>query len=222
MIKDQEVLNTYQVRDMFLYVADRIIESEPILTKIDSQIGDGDHGIGMRLGFTKVKENLTDKQFSTINDIFKTIGMSLISTMGGASGIIFGTMFLGGIKDIDLKNELDLETLSNIFETSLRVIKVRGKAKLGEKTMIDSFEPAVEGLIQCVAENRSILDGIKLAEELAAKGVEDTKKYVAAHGRAKSLGKRAIGFQDPGATTVYIIFRSMREWIENFFCIYKL
>ena len=212
----QEVrLTPTQVKEMFLYVGEQVKESKPLLTKIDSAIGDGDHGIGMSVGFTKAEENLTQKEFTTINDVFKTIGMSMISSMGGASGVIFGTLFVGGVKSLEPQGELNLPLLAKIFEGSVTSIKERGKAKLGDKTMIDALEPAVLGLKQSVVENQSLLEGLKIAEERAGQGVEKTKEYIAKFGRAKSLGERAVGHQDAGATTVYIIFKSMREWIEN-------
>jgi dihydroxyacetone kinase phosphoprotein-dependent L subunit len=212
----QEVrLTPTQVKEMFLYVGEQVKESKPLLTKIDSAIGDGDHGIGMSVGFTKAEENLTQKEFTTINDVFKTIGMSMISSMGGASGVIFGTLFVGGVKGLEPQGELNLPLLAKIFEGSVTSIKERGKAKLGDKTMIDALEPAVLGLKQSVVENQSLLEGLKIAEERAEQGVEKTKEYIAKFGRAKSLGERAVGHQDAGATTVYIIFKSMREWIEN-------
>jgi dihydroxyacetone kinase phosphoprotein-dependent L subunit len=214
----QEVrLTAAQVKEMFLYVGEQVRESKPLLTKIDSAIGDGDHGIGMSVGFTKAEENLNQKEFLTINEVFKTIGMSMISTMGGASGIIFGTLFVGGVKGLDPQEELNLPLLSKILEGSVTSIKERGKAKLGDKTMIDALEPAVLGLKQSVEENKSLLEGLKSAEEKAEQGVERTKEFVAKFGRAKSLGERAIGYQDAGATTVYIIFKSMREWVEKAF-----
>lgn len=214
----QEVrLTAAQVKEMFLYVGELVRESKPLLTKIDSAIGDGDHGIGMSVGFTKAEENLKQKEFLTINEVFKTIGMSMISTMGGASGIIFGTMFVGGVKGLDPQLELNLPLLTKILEGSVTSIKERGKAKLGDKTMIDALEPAVLALKQSVEENQSLLEGLKSAEEKAEQGVERTKEFVAKFGRAKSLGERAIGYQDAGATTVYIIFKSMREWVEKAF-----
>jgi len=149
--------------------------------------------------------------------VFKTIGMSMISSMGGASGIIFGTLFVGGVKGLDPEAELNLPLLTKILEGSVTSIKERGKAKLGDKTMIDALEPAVLGLKQCVEDNKSLLEGLKSAEEKAEQGVERTKEFVAKFGRAKSMGERAIGYQDAGATTVYIIFKSMREWVEKAF-----
>jgi len=206
-------LNASQVKEMFLYVGEKVRESKPLLTKIDSAIGDGDHGIGMSVGFTKVEESLKQEDFITINDVFKTTGMSMIQSMGGASGVIFGTLFLGGVKEIEAKNQLDVATLADIFEKSLIAIKERGKASQGDKTMIDSLEPAVKGLKENVSS--SLLEALKKAEENAANGVENTKDFVAKFGRAKSLGERAIGHQDAGATSVWIIFKSMREWVEE-------
>ncbi|WP_200801585.1 dihydroxyacetone kinase subunit DhaL [Bacillus sinesaloumensis] len=208
-------LTANQVKDMFLYVGEKVVESKPLLTKIDSAIGDGDHGIGMSVGFTKADENLKVNDISTVNDVFKTIGMSMISSMGGASGVIFGTMFVGGIKGLDAKETLDLPLLAEIFEKALVAIKTRGKAELGDKTMIDAFQPAVEALKASAANNDSFVEGLRKAELAALEGVEASKDYIAKFGRAKSLGERAVGHQDAGATTVSIIFRSMKEWVEG-------
>lgn len=212
----QEVkLNAAQVKEMFLYVGEQVRGNKPFLTKIDSAIGDGDHGIGMSVGFTKAEENLNQKEFTTINDVFKTIGMSMIANMGGASGVIFGTLFTGGVKGLDPQEELTLPLLAQILEGSVRAIKERGKAELGDKTMIDALEPAAHGVKQSVEANHSLLEGLVTAEQCAAIGVEKSKEYVAKFGRAKSLGERAIGHQDAGATTVWIMFKSMREWVER-------
>lgn len=208
-------LGASQVKEMLLYVGERVRENKPILTKIDSAIGDGDHGIGMSVGFTKAEENLNQKEFNTINDVFKTTGMAMIQSMGGASGVIFGTMFLGGVKSLNPKEQLDVGTLAEVFGKSLEAIKHRGKANLGDKTMIDALEPAVNGLKESANASSSLLESLKKAEENAASGVENTKDYVAKFGRAKSLGERAIGHQDAGATSVWIIFKSMREWVEE-------
>ncbi|WP_220693826.1 dihydroxyacetone kinase subunit DhaL [Salipaludibacillus neizhouensis] len=208
-------VNTRQLKDMFLYVGDQVVACKPLLTKIDSAIGDGDHGIGMSVGFTKADENLKANEFTSINDVFKTIGMSMISSMGGASGIIFGTMFVGGIKGLETKVSLDLPLLAGIFNKALEAIKQRGKADLGDKTMIDALQPAVEALEKSAAANESLVEGLRKAEIAALQGVENTKQYIANFGRAKSLGERAIGHQDAGATTVLIIFKSMKEWLEG-------
>lgn len=210
-----KILNPLQTRDMFIYISDKIVESKPYLTEVDSKIGDGDHGIGMSIGLEKAKEALEKINPSTINEIFSTTGMSMIKSMGGASGVIFGTMFFGGVKGMEPKNELDTNLLAQIFEKSLASIKERGKAQVGDKTMIDAFEPAVLSLKKSADESSDIDKSIADAEEAARLGMENTKNYIAKFGRAKSLGERAIGFQDAGATSVWIIFRSMKEWIAQ-------
>ena len=213
---DKTKMTPQQVKEMFLYVGDQIIDSKPLLTEVDSAIGDGDHGIGMSVGFTEAKANLEKQDFDTVNDVFKTIGMSMISSMGGASGVIFGTLFVGGIKNLDKEEYLDVALMASIFQKSLQAIKDRGKANLGDKTMIDSLEPAVEGLKESAEKGeKDILATLIVAEEKANEGVEKSKDYVAKFGRAKSLGERAIGFQDAGATSIWIIFKSMREWVEE-------
>jgi dihydroxyacetone kinase phosphoprotein-dependent L subunit len=206
-------LTVEQTKEMFQFVGEKVIANKPRLTEIDSAIGDGDHGIGMSVGFKKAIENLNQKELSTINEVFKTIGMSMISSMGGASGIIFGTMFVGGVKGLEEHKTLNLQTLATIFEKSLEAIKTRGKADLGDKTMIDAFQPAVLSL-----NNSNYSDLLEALQEAAAQanaGVERTKEFIAKFGRAKTLGERAIGHQDAGATTVAIIFEAMAEWVEG-------
>jgi len=206
-------LTVEQTKAMFIFVGEKVIESKPLLTDIDSAIGDGDHGIGMSVGFTKAIENLKQKEFSTINEVFKTIGMSMISSMGGASGIIFGTMFVGGVKELFDTDSLGLKTLTTIFESGLNAIKLRGKADIGDKTMIDALQPAVEALKN--TQSADLVTALKEAVAAAKAGVERTKEYTAKFGRAKVLGERAIGHQDAGATSVFIIFDAMSAWLER-------
>lgn len=207
-------LNVKQTVKLFYYIADKIIENKPYLTEVDSKIGDGDHGIGMEVGFKKVKSELENNEMITINDVFRTSGMAMLNSMGGASGVIFGTMFSDGVKKCNPIYELDLKTFTEIFERSLVSIKNRGKASVGDKTMIDAYQPAVETLRKSLSESKTLLDAFKLAEDSAKIGLENTKKYIAKFGRAKSLMERAIGYQDAGATSIWIIFRSIKEWIE--------
>lgn len=210
-----EKLDVKQTMDMFLYIADKIIESKPFLTEVDSKIGDGDHGIGMSGGLEKAKEKLLSKQMLTINEIFSVTGMTMINSMGGASGIIFGTMFAAGVKGLNPMEYLDLKALAVIFEGSLKAIKDRGKAQVGDKTMVDALQPAVDSLNESVKLSIPLLTGLELAEQSAQNGVENTKNYIAKFGRAKSLLERSLGYQDAGATSVWIIFKAMREWVEQ-------
>jgi dihydroxyacetone kinase phosphoprotein-dependent L subunit len=211
----QNYLTVDQTVEMIKYAGQKIIESKPFLTEIDSAIGDGDHGIGMEVGFKAAIKELNNQEFSTVNEVFTETGKAMIMTMGGASGVIFGTMFLSGFNKHENVEKLNLETLADAFETSLEAIKKRGKAKPGDKTMVDGLTPAVDRLRESVSNNQTLLEGLANAVEGAKEGVEATKGYIGRLGRAKSLGERAIGHQDAGATSVSIIFNSMHDWVQE-------
>lgn len=207
-------LDESNVRKMIIYIADKIIENKAFLTEIDSAIGDGDHGIGMTLGMQKVKDKMSVFADSgNAYDLFALAGKTMLMSMGGASGVIFGSLYLGGSKNAGPAAELTAEDLFLMMKKSLEVIQERGKAQMGDKTMVDALQPAVDAM------NRSYADGLlpmlQAAEKSAKQGMEDTKKYQAKYGRAKSLMERSIGHQDAGATSVWVIIRSMREFVEQ-------
>lgn len=207
-------LTPEQTKNMLLAVADRIIEQKPYLTEIDSKIGDGDHGIGMAGGLSKAKEKLLSLESpADINILFKTTGMAMLNSMGGASGVIFGTLFLGGVKGLESKPLLDCAAFTQLMRGALDAIKERGKAQPGDKTMVDALEPAV--LAMESADHVDLAALLASARDAAKKGMEDTKNYPAKFGRAKSLMERSIGYQDAGATSVYLIFSAMADYIET-------
>ncbi len=203
-----------EIKKMVIAACDAIIASEPSLTEIDRKIGDGDHGTGMALGMKTAKEALLAKgSFETVNDVFKTAGMAMLNSMGGASGVIFGSFFLGGIKGKAAITELDGKTFQSIMEGSLDAIKKRGGAGVGDKTMVDALEPAVMAMKE--KDSGSMAEMMEAAATAAAEGVEATKQQIAKFGRAQYLGERAIGFQDAGATSVLILFRAMSDYLRG-------
>jgi len=207
-------LNITHAKDMLTYAADQIIDSLPLLTEIDSKTGDGDHGIGMAGGMKKAKEKLAGMEDCTdVYKLFAEAGKAMLMSMGGASGVIFGTMYMGGAKGKEPKAELTPAELAALLRDSLEAIKTRGKASVGDKTMVDALEPAVEAMEANAAQG--LLPMLEAGEKAAAWGVEQTKAFQAKFGRAKSLMERAIGHQDAGATSVWIIIRSMREYVAE-------
>ena len=204
-----------QLRDMLLFTADRIIENKPYLTEVDSKIGDGDHGIGMEIGFQKAKETLSGKEFSSAPEMFRAVGMAMLNSMGGASGVIFGTLFFGGAKGADPQAPITPEFLAAFFAKSLAAIKARGGAQVGDKTMVDALEPACLALEESAKNGAGFPQALEKAAEAARTGMESTKQMVAKFGRAKSLMERAVGFQDAGATSVYLIFQAMEDWARE-------
>lgn len=209
-----EELNAEDTRNMLLYIADKIIANKPYLTEVDSAIGDGDHGIGMAGGMQKAKKKLLKMQGEeNAYHLFETAGQAMLMSMGGASGVIFGSLYLAGAKGMDPKGTITAEDLARMEKKSLDAIQERGGAQVGDKTMVDALAPAVDALE--ANSGKGLLEMLKAAEEAARCGMEDTKKYVAKFGRAKSLLERAIGHQDAGATSVYLIFQGMREFVEG-------
>lgn len=202
------------IRNMLIYIADKIISKKPYLTDIDSAIGDGDHGIGMAGGMQKAKRKLMSmKGEKNAYALFEAAGKAMLYSMGGASGVIFGSLYLAGAKNMESKEILEAADLAKMERKSLENIQEKGGASVGDKTMVDALAPAVEALEQNA--EKGLLEMLKAAETAAAEGVEDTKKYQAKFGRAKSLMERAIGYQDAGATSVWLIFQGMREYVED-------
>lgn len=205
-------LDCAAARGMLLACAEKIIESKPLLTEIDSRIGDGDHGIGMAVGMQKAKDRLEKMEAcSNVYELFQEMGKTMLMSMGGASGVIFGTMFLGGTKGKEPLPALGCRDFAGLMADSLEAVRTRGKASAGDKTMVDALEPAVRAMETYGGDD--FVEMLSLAETAAAEGVEATKNLIAKFGRAKSLMERALGFQDAGATSVWIIFGAMRAYL---------
>ena len=198
-------LNKEQLKEMMESVAKRVVEAEPYLTEIDLKIGDGDHGTGMKRGFLAVERLLETFYPRSCEEVFQAVGTCLLDTMGGASGVLFGTE----------RDSFSLKDFAEVFFTSLASLKKRGKAKVGDKTMVDALEPAVLALKEGSEEGLNLTEGLEKAAKAAKKGMEYTKTIKARFGRAKYFGEKAIGLQDAGATSVYIIFQAMADFVKG-------
>lgn len=192
-------------------VAGMISENSKYLTELDSAIGDADHGANMDRGFKAVINKMPEIADKDIGTIFKTVGMTLLSTVGGAGGPLYGTWFLqAGMKTAG-KMELSLSDWTDALEASLNGIVMRGKAEVGEKTMVDALTPAVVALKQALSENQPINAALVLSADAAQKGMVSTIPLVARKGRASYLGERSAGHQDPGATSSYLLLKVASE-----------
>jgi dihydroxyacetone kinase-like protein len=186
-------------------------ENSTYLTQLDAAIGDADHGANMERGFKAVMNKLPEVSDKDIGTIFKTVGMTLISTVGGAGGPLYGTFFLqAGMKTAG-KMELNLVDWTEALEASLNGVIMRGKAELGDKTMVDALTPAVASLKQSIPEGQLINKALELSAEAARKGMEDTIPLVARKGRASYLGERSADHQDPGATSSFLILKAAAD-----------
>lgn len=179
-----------------LLFAKKINENKDYLSELDSAIGDGDHGSNMARGMIAIEEKLENGQFSNVQDIFKAASIALISKVGGASGPLYGSAFMGMAKQAGS----DPSDLVSILKAGLHGIQSRGKAVTGEKTMIDVWSPIIEAL-----ENE------KLSKEIIQEAVSLTKDIKATKGRASYLGDRSIGHIDPGAASSGLLFEAMLD-----------
>jgi len=191
-------------------IADVIIENKKHLTQLDSAIGDGDHGINMARGFKKIKEKIDGNNYESDKNLMKDIAMTLISTVGGASGPLYGTAFLN-VSKIVPDAEYDLDSAIEIGEAAVKGVQKRGKAVEGEKTMLDTLIPAVKSLKKSRDNGDDLETALKDCKETAHQGMKNTIPMQATKGRASYLGERSIGHQDPGATSSYLIIKTIVE-----------
>jgi len=203
-------LDLQATRAMFLAVADGMVGSTSYLTDLDRAIGDGDHGIGMQHGFEAVRRELEGQSFATLGKLVQAVGTTLMMSIGGASGAIFGTLFRGGGAKLATEEALTTRNLSVLLSEGLAAVKARGGAKAGDKTMVDALEPAAAA----VAGDPSAPLGEALARaaEAARLGMEKTREMLASTGKAKTLGERSRGHADPGAASTHLILKFMAEF----------
>jgi dihydroxyacetone kinase-like protein len=208
MVTNQQILQWLQA------VAVVLEQNKDYLTELDAAIGDADHGINMNRGFQKVISQLPSVADKDIGSILKTVSMTLLSSVGGASGPLYGTMFLRASTAVAGKSELSDEDLVALLQAAVDGIIQRGKANLGDKTMLDALSPASDAFKQAVANNVSTQEALQQAVAAAEEGMNKTIPLVAKKGRASYLGDRSSGHQDPGATSAYLILKTLLQTIR--------
>ena len=200
------------VRFVELFAARLAVEKE-YLTTLDSAIGDADHGINMDRGFQAVTAKLPELASGTPGGLLKGVGMTLISTVGGASGPLYGTFFLRAGTALGETTEVSPEQLAGALRAGLEGVMQRGKANLEDKTMVDAMSPAVAILETAPADRwPAVLADAAVA---AAAGRDHVTPLVARKGRASYLGERAAGHQDPGATSTTFLFEALRDALQS-------
>lgn len=194
--------------------AERVEEERAYLTKLDAAIGDGDHGQNLHRGLSAAVENFDDSN-SDLTDTMRSVAMALISKTGGASGPLYGTFFMDLSKRASGKNHLDVADVAAMFRSGLEGVQRRGKAELGDKTMVDALTPAVEALEDAATHEQSLQEALEAAVEAAEDGMEATTPMQARKGRASYLGERSKGHQDPGATSSYHLVAAAADAWSN-------
>lgn len=200
-------VTTDTVADWMRKFAASMEEHREELVRLDTAIGDGDHGTNMDRGMRKALEQLTAKEQADIGAELKTVAMALISNVGGAAGPLYGTLFLQMGTALAGKQEADLETYAAAWRKGVEGVQARGKAELQDKTMIDALMPAVEALEKASGLDSALQDAAGAAEQ----GMRDTIPLIARKGRASYLGERSRDHQDPGATSSYYLLQTAAE-----------
>jgi dihydroxyacetone kinase-like protein len=195
-------------------VAKQMEEQKDYLTQLDADIGDGDHGINMDRGFKKVAGRLDSLQDKDIGQIMQETGMTLVSSVGGASGPLYGTFFIRAANVAAGKKEVTLTELAALLKAGLSGVMARGRAARGEKTMVDALTPAVDTLQLAAQESKGMKEALKEALLSAEEGMKRTIPMIAKKGRASYLGERSIGHQDPGATSSYLILKALHDSVQ--------
>lgn len=196
-------------------VAALVKDKRAYLTELDSAIGDADHGINLDRGFSAVVAKLPTIADKDVGTILKTTGMTLVSTVGGASGPLYGTAFLRASMVLADRYEFSEDELVAALEAALEGIMMRGKAQRGEKTMIDSLAPGIDALKAARAAGVEPIEALRQAVAAAEAGMRATIPMLATKGRASYLGERSIGHQDPGATSAYLMGTVLLDTLEG-------
>ncbi len=198
------------VRSFALVVA----ENKEYLTDLDSAIGDADHGINMNRGMQAILPKLDGQPEGDIGAMFKTVGMTLVSTVGGAGGPLYGTLFLQLGMATAGKAELEPADWAAALEAAVAGVIARGKAELEDKTMVDALVPGRDAFKEAVEEGASFTDALRRSAAAAEDGMKSTIPLVARKGRASYLGERSAGHQDPGATSSFLLLKTVADtWV---------
>ena len=209
------VANALALKKAMIDAAEAIIAAEPELTRIDSVIGDGDHGIGMKTGFSVLREQLAATVFPTPYELFHASGLCLVKCMGGSSGVLFGTLFISGLDVIKGKEALNGADIVAFLTKGIQGVKSRGRAKPGDKTMVDALLPAQSAMELALKSTDDIGEILKAAETGALSGVEATKNMVSRLGRSKNFREQVLGWPDPGAISVSILLGGLAKSLSQ-------
>lgn len=202
---DNYVLNKEYFIQVIKDLAQMAEEQRDYLTQLDSVIGDSDHGVNLTIGFREVTNNIETWAQENLTVLLKKVGMALLGKVGGASGPLYGSLFMKLGEPAANKEAVDFSEFVLMLQKGIEAVESRGKAEVGDKTMVDTLRPALDALLTAVEEKKAPLEAFEDCIIAAEKGRDSTIPIVAKKGRALRLGERAIGHLDPGATSSFMI-----------------
>ncbi|SDJ87858.1 dihydroxyacetone kinase subunit DhaL [Natronincola ferrireducens] len=195
-------INTKKYIEYIEMAAKKIEASKDYVTELDSITGDGDHWVNMNMGFEKLVETKEELATMDLGPLFQKIGMLLMSTVGGSSGVLYGSAYIKAAKTIGDQKEMDINLLCDVLEAKVNAIMERGNAKPGCKTMIDTLYPAVTALKEALEKGLNDYDALQALKQAAIDGMNSTKDMEALKGRACYQSNKGAGHIDPGAVTM--------------------
>ncbi|MFA6244381.1 MAG: dihydroxyacetone kinase subunit DhaL [Candidatus Hydrogenedentales bacterium] len=195
--------------------AAQIRENHEMLSKLDSVGGDGDHGTTMLRAMTILEKAIDSCASNDVKSILNDVGWAIMGVDGGATGPLFGTLFMSMAEGLGDNTTMDAPVLLAAFASGLSGVQAQTKAKVGDKTMLDALVPAIDALRVAVEGGANVVDALRAAAEGAGQGAASTKDLQARFGRAKNIKEQSIGTQDPGATSVSLIFRGFWKGVES-------
>ena len=209
------VLTYDLLHTMVADIADVMFAQADYLTRLDAAIGDGDHGRNMAMGFGSVRRELRAAPPTTPGILLRSVGMTLMATVGGASGPLYGAAFVAAGIAARSHETLSLNEVAYVARSAADALARRGRCHLGDKTILDALDPAARALTTAAQDNRSLLYGLQAAAAAARRGMESTIPLVARCGLAMQYGAASAGHQDPGATSCYLMFDSMLRTFQR-------
>ncbi|MEI6784740.1 MAG: dihydroxyacetone kinase subunit DhaL [Verrucomicrobiota bacterium] len=207
-----ETIGYQQVCGMLNAATDQIRQNHELLSKLDSAVGDGDHGTTILRAMEAVSKTISESPAPDLNTLFSAIAWAVMSCDGGSTGPLLGSFFMGLSDGAAGRGELDCAGLVTVFEAGVAKLQQQSRAQVGDKTMMDAFLPALAAL-KAADGSRGIKAALEQAAEAAAKGAEATKSMKAKFGRARNLGDRVLGHADPGAVSVSLLFKGFSAGI---------
>lgn len=203
------MIDSKKLIEILKVTAEKIDAEKEYLTKLDNDIADGDHGINLAKGYKAIVAKLDTMEGKDAGAILKNAGMTLVSTVGGSSGPLYGTAYMKAGAVLKDMHEISNQDFVKAFEAAIAGVKMRGKSSEGEKTMLDAMCPAYRALVESLASGAELKEAMEKAVKAAYEGIEYTKTIRATKGRASYIGDRSIGYQDPGATSITYVMESV-------------
>ena len=210
-----ERLNTTNCIELLCACRDEINKNVPFLCQLDSFVGDGDHGLTVSRGFESAYSKVSQASCASPYHVFNSFSKELGRSMGGAIGPIFQSIFLGMSNAIKESDTIGAEEFLQMQKKGLQSVMIIGGAKVGDRTLVDAFSPALDAYSKAFAEGGSFESCIQAAAAAAEDGCRNTAKLIARKGRAKFLGEKSLGHQDAGATSMSFIYKAMSDYISQ-------